>query len=186
MKNKTRLSTIVLYLALLGSTPVGALIFSESALAYHKTNRPGIESGLRDNDGGNWIVIYSKELSQREEAKLAICIAADATVSAGSCTSSYFQNFASESLQKLLEEASKKAPSIVNEIRRELTLNKILGAIKASFNGKQVSLSIAGMEFQVGRATYNRAECLKVFGKERCSPTPNTYQPYVRFRVVRR
>jgi hypothetical protein len=161
------------------------MIFSESALAYHETNRPDIERGLRDNDGGNWIVIYSKELSQKEEAKLAVCIAADVTVSAGSCTNAYFSNFAKESLQKLLQETIEKAPAIVDQVRRDLTRDKILGAIKSSFNGKQVGLTIAGMEFQVGRATYNRAECLKVFGEEICTPTPNTYQPYIRFRVAR-
>ena len=163
---------------------MGALVLPQSASAYHRTNRPEIESGLRDNDGGGWIVLYSKEISHAEEAKLSVCIAADVIVSAGSCTSTYFSNFAQESLQNLLQEASTKAPSIINQIRSELTLNKILGAVKASFNGSRVSLSIAGMEFQVGRSTYNRAECTDLFGRERCISTPNTYQPYIRFRVA--
>jgi Golgi nucleoside diphosphatase len=42
------------------------------------------------------------------------------------------------------------------------------------------------MQFQIGHAAYNRAECIDtvVLG-ERCTPTPNTHQPYIRFRVAK-
>jgi hypothetical protein len=158
--------------------------YSSSALAYHKTNKWDIRQGLENG----WIVIYSKELSHTEEIKLAAALASDATVSGGGATTIFFGNFAENSLQQISNEAQKKAPQIASTLIRELTIQKLLSAIRVSFNGKQVELSAAGVKLQVGRATYNRAECLKVHipfvGKrEKCTSTPNTYQPYIRFKV---
>ena len=158
----------------------GIVASQESASAYHKTNKPEVQRDL-ENDG--LIVIYSKEFSHAEYMKLAAVIAADVAVSKGGATTAYFESFAISSLEQIISNAAKKAPSIVGSLRKDLTVNKLLSAIRASFNGKQVGLSVAGVRLEVGRATYNRAECLKMLGREKCTSTPNTYQPYIRFRV---
>jgi hypothetical protein len=158
----------------------GVVTSPQSASAYHKTNKWEVRGNL-ENDG--WIVLYSKELSHTEEAKLAVALASDATVSSGGATTAFFGSFAEGSLQQIASEAKKKAPQIAQTLIQELTVKKLLSAIRTSFNGRQVELSAAGIKLQAGRATYNRAECLKVFGRERCTSTPNTYQPYIRFKV---
>jgi hypothetical protein len=188
---------------------------SQPAYAEHKTNKWDVQRGLENG----WIVMYSKEFSHAEYFKLSAAIAVDVVGGSGSVTSAYFQNFAYESRDKILKEIALKSPSIADQVVRELTLDKILSSIQASFNGRQVVLSIAGLEFQVGRATYNRSECSRI--KEctaphiecshwwdtplgthectgwaqngcdhwvdtgnRCVDTPNTYQPYIRFKVA--
>lgn len=160
----------------------GIVASQESASAYHKTNKPEVQRDLED-DG--LTVIYSKEFSHAEYVKLAAAIAADAAVSKGGATTAYFESFAISSLQQIISDAAKKSPAIAEDLRKNLTVKKILSGIQASlsFNGRQVEVSAGGIKLQVGRATYNRAECLKVFKKEKCTSTPNTYQPYIRFRV---
>jgi len=165
---------------LVGLSFTGIAATSEKASAYHKTNRPDVEQSIAD---GGWTVIYSKEFSHAEYLKLAAAIAADVAVSKGGATSAYFENFASGSLEKVISGAAAKSPQMANNLRRELTVSKLLSAIRASFNGKQVGLSIAGSTLEAGRATYNRAECVRWFKREKCVSMPNTYQPYIRFRV---
>jgi FG-GAP-like repeat len=161
-------------------TFIGIFINSESASAYHKTNKWEVRQSLEEG----WIVIYSKEFSHAEYLKLSAAIAADVVGGSGSVTSAYFSDFASESVQGIGKEALRKAPDIADQIIRELTLKKVLSEIQASFRGGRVELSIAGMQFQIGHAAYNRAECIDTgFFGERCTPTPNTHQPYIRFRV---
>ncbi len=172
-----------------GVSLTGALGFSDKASAYHKTNRPEVEQSLANN---GWTVVYSTEFSHAEYMKLAAVIATDVAVSKGGATSAYFKNFASGSLERVISGAAVKSPQMATNLRRELTVNKLLSAIRASFNGKQVGLSIAGTTLEAGRATYNRAECLQVpaptwknpgHTREKCVSMPNTYQPYIRFRV---
>lgn len=168
----------------LGTIGFGVTLLPSDALAYHKTNKWDVRGGLENG----WVVIYSKELSHTEEAKLAIALASDATVSGGGATTAFFGDFARSSLQQIAQESRKKAPQLAEMLIRDLSVNKLLSAIRTSFNGKQVELSAAGTKVQVGRATYNRAECIKVHipfvGKrEKCTSTPNTYQPYIRFRT---
>lgn len=172
-----------------GVSLTGTLGFSEKASAYHKTNRPEVEQSL--NTGG-WTVIYSKEFSHAEYIKLAAALAADVAVSKGGATSVYFEEFARGSLQQVISRATAKSPEMGNTLQRELTVSKLLSAVRASFNGKQIELSMAGVTLEIGRATYNRAECLRIPAPtfknpgrklEKCAPTPNTYQPYIRFRA---
>lgn len=179
---KTFISKIAFSFTLGSIIFTGIAINSESASAYHKTNKWEVRQSLEDG----WIVIYSKEFSHAEYLKLSAAIAADVVGGSGSVTSAYFSDFASESVQGIGEEALRKAPDVADQIIRELTLKKVLSEIKASFKGGRVELSIAGMQFQIGHAAYNRAECINtvVFG-ERCTPTPNTHQPYIRFRIAR-
>lgn len=222
MLAKIILNKICIFLTLGGVILTSVLIISEPTVADHRTNKPNVQRSLENG----WIVIYSKEFSHEEYLKLSSAIAADALGGSGSVTSAYFSNFADESRTKILQEVVLKAPSIIDEITRELTIQKILSAIKVSFNGSNsVNFSIAGMEFEIGRATYNREECARIkecavprmgqtgcrkwistfwgsreciaptFGQvgcdkwvetsTRCIPTPNTYQPYIRFRVAR-
>ena len=115
--------------------------------------------------------------------KLSAALAGDAVGGSGSVTSAYFANFARESLQRFISNVKAKAPQAASTLERDLTMEKLLSAIRTSFNGKQVGLSVAGMQLEVGKATYNRRECWKVFGKNKCVSTPNTYQPYIRFKV---
>ena len=101
-----------------------------------------------------WTVIYSKEFSHEEYLKLTAAIVADATVSSGSATYTYFSDFARQSLQQVLGEASRRQPDIYSQLVQSLTIDRILSGIKGSFNGRQISWSLAGIEFQIGRATY--------------------------------
>ncbi len=159
------------------------------SFTFYETNKAEVRRGLSENDGGNWIVIYSKEFSHEEYEKLTAAIVTDVVTAGGddgAVTTAYFSNFAVESRNKVLQESAEKAPSITDQIRRELTLNKILSAVRASFKGGTVDLSIGGMKFKVGNVFYNRAKCTKgfVLGKKHCISTPNTYQPYIRFKVL--
>ncbi|MBD2606688.1 hypothetical protein H6G81_19655 [Scytonema hofmannii FACHB-248] len=156
----------------------GVVASPNSASAYHKTNK----WERRGNLENGWTVFYSKEISHEEELKIAGVIALDATVSGGGATATYFSNFARESLAQLSREASKKSPAVAQTLQRELTVQKLLSSIRASFSGNEVNMRIAGLSIAVGKETYNRAECLKVFGKPRCTSMPNTYQPYIRIR----
>jgi hypothetical protein len=174
-------------ISLFATLPMLILLPPPNAFGYHVTNKTEVRRGLSENDGGNWIVIYSKEFSHQEYLKLAAAILTDALTAeldAGAVTTAYFYDFALESLNKVLQESAEKAPSLADQIKKELTLNKVLRAVKASFKGGTVELSIGGVKFQVGNVSYNRAECTKVFGKKQCIPTPNTHQPYIRFKVL--
>jgi len=155
-----------------------AVSMPSDADAYHKTNK----SERRTNLENGWVVFYSKEISHAEMLKIAAAITADATVSGGGATTAYFGNFASESLSNLLSEAKSKSPQTFQVLKSNLTQSKLLSSIRGSFNGRELGLNLAGLDIRVGRETYNRAECVKVFKRERCSPTPNTYQPYVRIK----
>jgi hypothetical protein len=162
--------------SVIATTAVVAL--PSSASAYHKTNKWERRANLENA----WIVLYSKEISHEEELKIAAAIASDATVTRGGATYAYFLNFARESLAQLSKEAAKKSPAIAQTLQQNLTVEKLLQAIRTSFRSSEIRMNIAGLTIAVGKETYNRAECLKVFGKERCTPTPNTYQPYIRIK----
>ncbi len=151
----------------------------QSANAYHETNK----FERRENLENGWIVFYSKELSHAEMLKIAAAIAADSTVTGGSATATYFTNFAQESLAQLIQEARKKSPELANNLQQELTTEKLLSSIRASFNRNEVTMRIAGKTIAIGKETYNRAECTKLFfGKKKCISMPNTHQPYIRIK----
>ena len=173
------ISKVAPLLLLAGVSLTGIIALPEKASAYHETNRPDVERSLAE---GGWTVAYSKEFSHEEYLKLSAALAGDAVGGSGSVTGAYFANFARESLQRIISNAKAKAPQAASTLARDLSVEKLLSAIRASFNGKQVGLSVAGMQLEVGRATYNRRECLKVFGRKKCVSTPNTYQPYIRFK----
>ena len=155
-----------------------AVSMPSNADAYHKTNKWERRANLENG----WVVFYSKEISHGEMIKIAAAIAADSTVSGGGATTAYFGNFASQSLEKLLGEAKRKSPQIFQVLKNNLTHKKLLSSIRGSFNGRELGLNLAGLDIRVGRETYNRAECVKIFKKERCTSTPNTYEPYIRIR----
>ena len=148
----------------------------QSANAYHKTNK----SERKENLEKGWTVFYSTELSHAEMLKIAGAIAADSTITAGSATTAYFRVFAVQSLEQLIQEARKKYPELADNFQKELTAEKLLSSIRASFNGNEVKMSIAGKTIAIGKETYNRAECTRIFRKERCISMPNTHQPYIR------
>lgn len=155
------------------------IIAPSKANAFHDTNKWERRANLENG----WMVFYSKEISHVEMLKIAAAIAADSTVSGGSATAAYFSNFAGESLVKLLSEAKSKSSKQTFEVlQRDLTPSKLLSAIRTSFNSKEVGLNLAGLDIRVGRETYNRSECLKVFGRKKCVSTPNTYEPYIRIK----
>jgi hypothetical protein len=155
------------------------VIAPSKANAYHDTNKWERRANLENG----WMVFYSQEISHVEMIKIAAAIAADSTFSGGSATTTYFGNFARESVVKLLSEAKSKASKQTFEVLQStLTPSKLLSAIRTSFNGKEVGLNLAGLDVRVGRETYNRAECLKVLGRKRCVSTPNTYEPYIRIK----
>jgi hypothetical protein len=178
-QSRSIIAKVIPLFFLAGVSLTGIVALPEKASAYHETNRPDVERSLAE---GGWIVAYSKEFSHDEYIKLSAALAGDALGGSGSVTSAYFANFARESLQRIISSAKAKAPQTAEALARDLTLEKLLSAIRTSFNGKQVGLSVAGMRLEVGRATYNRRECLKVFGRKKCVSTPNTYQPYIRFK----
>jgi hypothetical protein len=215
------IKSIALLLSLTSFVSVASLSagFAQTG-AGHQTNKWDVRRNLENG----WIVIYSKEFSHEEYLKLIGAIAADVTVSSGSATYAYFSDFAKQSLQQVLYEASRRSPQIYGELLQYLTIDRILSGIKGSFNGQSIGFGLAGMEFNIGRATYNRSECAAIkecvsprmvqgcdqwvrtpWGSRecvlptirqdgcnqwvntgrRCVPTPNTYQPYIRFRVAR-
>jgi hypothetical protein len=155
----------------------------QPASAYHKTNKQEVRSSL-ESDG--WIVVYSKEFDHDEYMKFAASTATG-TVKV------WLLDFAKESLRQLITNTARKSQPVSDQIRKNFTAESLVPALKQSFNGKQVELSPArGVRLQVGRATYNRAECARIPAPtwrdprrtlEKCVSTPNTYQPYVRFRV---
>jgi hypothetical protein len=159
-------------------TTTTVIALPNSASAYHKTNKWDRRANLENG----WVVFYSKEIGHLEEAEIALAIIADSTVSYGGATTAYFSQFASDSLDQLLNEALQKSPQAFQALKNNLTLKKLLSSIRASFKGGEVRMNIAGLTLAVGKETYNRAECLKVFGKERCTDTPNTFQPYIRIK----
>lgn len=155
----------------------------QPASAYHQTNKQEVRSSL-ESDG--WIVVYSKEFDHDEYMKFAASTATG-TVKV------WMLDFAKESLRQLITGTARKSRPISDQIQKNLTAESLVPALQQSFNGKQVELSPArGVRLQVGRATYNRAECARIPAPtwknprrtlEKCVSTPNTYQPYVRFRV---
>ncbi|MFN5965677.1 MAG: hypothetical protein ACK46E_11225, partial [Pseudanabaena sp.] len=78
-----------------------AISMPSNADAFHKTNKWDRRANLENG----WVVFYSKEISHAEMLKIAAAIAADSTISGGGATTSYFGNFARQSLTKLLNEA---------------------------------------------------------------------------------
>lgn len=173
-----KISSIVLCIST--GTIIGLAAFPSEVSAYHVTNKRDIRESLEDG----WIVVYSEEFSHAEYLRLAAAIGADAAGGYGGFTSAYFETFIQRSLQRVVNEAERNAPGIARELINNLSVDRLTSAIGASFDGRRIELSITGVRFQVGRATYNRQECLDtgIFGT-RCVDTPNTYQPYIRFQV---
>lgn len=148
----------------------------QSANAYHKTNKSERKANLEQG----WTVFYSTEISHREMLTIASAIASDSTITAGQATTAYFRSFALQSLEQIMQEVRTKYPALADNFQKELTAEKLLSSIRASFNGNEVKMSIAGKTIAIGKETYNRAECSKFFGREKCISTPNTHQPYIR------
>ncbi|MBD1808346.1 hypothetical protein H6F98_23240 [Microcoleus sp. FACHB-SPT15] len=177
----TKLAPLFLFA---GVSLTGVVVSPDSASAYHQTNRPQVEESLRT---GGWTVVFAKEFSHDEYLKLSAAIASDVLASYGGATSTYFLSFARDSYRQVINEATAKAPEIARQLDRELTVDKLLSGIQASFNGRQIELSVAGIRLQIGRATYNRAECTETYiAGVRCVKMPNTYQPYIRFQVTQK
>ena len=150
----------------------GVLSSPQEAYAEHRTNKKEVRRSL-DRD---YVVLYTSEFSHREMLSLTAALSADYLGGGGTVTSTYLTEFGRRALLNLHEEVERKAPAVAEEIVNGLTLANFLEAMDASFDGGRVNLSIAGIDIQVGRATYNRAECLGSL----CASTPNTYQMYIR------
>lgn len=177
--------TSVVIISMIATT--GMIASPQVASAYHKTNKWEVKRNLENG----WTVMYAKEFNHDEYLKLASAIALDVSGGSGGVTATYFTTLALDSLKQIQAQAS-KTPDIARVLSEQLTTNRLLSAIRGSFKGGVIDLSVAGVDIEVGNATYNRAECAKVPAPtlrkpgrtvEKCMPTPNTHQPYIRFRV---
>jgi hypothetical protein len=181
------------------------------AHAYHKTNRPERMAAHVTSDGGGWTVVYGKEFAHADYIQLGAALVADVYGGYGSATAAYFKSFVDQTIQTFAREASQKSPALAGQLTSALTPDKLFSALKASYNSgaRSVRVQISGVDMEVSYATYNRSECTQRPGycarneiglpfsvaslgikcaeyvptKEVCLPTPNTYQPYIRFRI---
>jgi hypothetical protein len=193
---------------------LGALIFflilSGQAQAYHKTNKFERQAAHANSDGGGWTVIYGKEFTHNDYLALGAALAADIYGGYGSATSAYLKQYADQTRQQILSEITRRAPQLLPTLSNELSLMRLLSALKLSYdsNGRTIQIGSNGINIEVSYATYNRSECTERPGycaknaaglpfswkaagikcekyvptREACISTPNTYQPYIRFR----
>ena len=193
---------------------IGALVFSAiltlPSQAYHKTNKFERKAAHANSEGGGWTVIYGKEFTHNDYLALGAALAADIYGGYGSATSAYLKQYAEQTRQQILVEIARKAPQLLPTLANELSLTKLLSALKLSYdsNGRTIQIGSNGINIEVSYATYNRSECTErpgycaknaaglpfswkaagikcekyVPAREACISTPNTYQPYIRFR----
>jgi len=159
------------------------LIQPEPASAYHKTNKWKRRKALKR---GGWTVIYSEEFSQKDWFKLSSALAADYFGGSGAFTTAFVADFGERSYSTFLHNLQNKSPEAQRQIRKAFNQKNFTRLIhNALKTGRVQSKNLPGIRIKAGKDTYNRAECVSVFGNERCLPSPNTHQPYVAFKILK-
>jgi len=158
------------------------LPYPDVALARHVTNKWDVRSNLESD---NWTVLYSEEFGTDDWVKLTATLTADALGCAGGCTSAFIQSFGYQSYDTILRELQQKSPNLVNSFRSAIKKTDF-GSLLASAirNGRVESRNLPGVRLDVGKGTYNRQECERILGRDRCVPLPNSHQPYVRVKFL--
>jgi len=139
----------------------------------HKTNKWDQRARL-EQDG--WQVVYLKEVDLTEYGKIGTAVAADFSVAAGSATAAYWKGYVKQSFILLLDGVQEKASKDIKDKIEKSFSSEMLVSLLSKKGG---TLSISGIDLDVGIADYSRAEC-NPFG---CIPSLPSYQPYVRFKL---
>lgn len=161
---------------------MGTAVRPEVALAYHDTNKWEVRGNLEAN---NWTVLYSEEFGTDEWVKLTANLTADALGCAGGCTSAFITNFGYQSYTTIVQEVGRKSPNFVDSFSSAMSKTAFSSLLASAIrNGKVESRNLPGVRLELGKATYNRRECTKIFGKKKCIPLPNSHQPYVRVKFL--
>lgn len=179
MKNR-RLALVAIATAL--GCYIGTAISPEAAFARHVTNKWDVRRSL---EADNWTVLYSEEFGTDDWLKLTATLTADAFGCAGGCTSSFVQSFGYQSYDTIQREIGRKSPGLVGSFRSAMS-KTAFGSLLASAirNGRVESRNLPGVRLSIGKATYNRRECTRIFGRDRCISLPNSHQPYVRVKFL--
>jgi len=139
----------------------------------HKTNKWN-ERGDLEKDG--WTVVYLKEMDMKQYKDLGTAGVTDVFVGGGSQTLNFFINYAQESYTLLLTGISEKGSKTISDtVQKDFSPENLLSLL----DKKGGSLSISGIDLDVGIAEYSRAEC-NPFG---CVPMIPSYQPYIRYKL---
>ena len=139
-----------------------------------------------------WQVIYGKELDYVEYQKFTVATAASIASGDPQPVLLYLQTLLDEMRGAFLRSGSQEMRRLAQRLEAEMAN----GLNQAVVQGKPVVLRLPTMEVEIGVATYTHWK--KVSGNypkidkgkvsmgyiEQTIPLPNTFQPYVRFRVA--
>ena len=179
MKGK-KLSLIAI-MASLGFLMGTAIVSPDVVMARHVTNKWEVRKGLEDG----WTVLYSEEFGTDDWAKLTVTLVADAAGCSGGCTSAFIKSFAYQSYESILREIAQKIPNLARSFGSAISKTNFGSLVASSLrNGNVQSRDLPGARIRVGKATYNRKECTRILGRDRCIPLPNSHQPYVQIKFL--
>lgn len=180
MTTRNRSLAIASLALTLGLSPVvSSFIQPQEANAYHRTNKRKVRKSIKK---GGWSVVYSKEFTQGDWAKLTGALVLDYFGGYGSATSTFLYNFADKSYDKVLDNLDRQSPAIKRQFKKAVNAKTFMDLIAAAIkNGRVDTRNLPGVRVKIGKATYNRAECALGI----CVPTPNTHQPYVAFKILK-
>jgi hypothetical protein len=136
----------------------------------HKTNKWQIKHNL---EAGGWWVAYGKEINYDDYADFARSVAASVAADNPAPAMAFLKVLVAESIDVLTTNAGKEFGDRLRSVAERELVKVFYEAMK---NGRVQTISIKGAELQLGMATYNRSEA--------GIPLPNTFQPYMRMRLV--
>lgn len=180
---KTKRLSLVAIATALGFCMGTAIISPEVALARHVAiNKWDVRGHL---EADNWTVLYSEEFGTDNWVKLTATLSADALGCARACTSAFIKSFGYQSYDIILGEISRKSPNLVGSFGSAMSKTAFGSLLVSAIrNGRVESRNLPGVRLDVGKVTYNRKECTRILGRDRCVPLPNSHQPYVRVKFL--
>ncbi len=154
------------------------------------TNRDSVKADLRRG----WdLVAFSREIDHAKEAEFAAAVAASVASETPVPLKLYAQQLLRELKASLVRDLKHQAHRVLPRLTEQLVLEVVRNAIQ----GRPTLLHIEGVQVQVGLATYNHWKKVSTDypritrGRltwdriEKTLPLPNTFQVYVRARLVR-
>jgi hypothetical protein len=161
---------------------MGTTLSPETVLARHVTNKWEVRRNLEAN---NWTVLYSEEFGTDDWVKLTATLSADALGCAGGCTSAFIKSFGYQSYNTILQEISRKSPNLVGSFGSAMSKTNFGSLLASAIRNERVeSRNLPGVRLEIGKATYNRKECTKILGRDRCISLPNSHQPYIKVKFL--
>lgn len=136
----------------------------------HKTNKWEIRHNL-EKDG--WWVAYGKEIGYQEYAEFSGAVATSVATDNPGPAMAYLKGLVVESIRVLAENAGREFGDRLRGVAERELVAVFNDAMR---HGRVRTIRIPGAEVQLGMATYNRSES--------GVPLPNTFQPYMRMRLV--